>query len=70
MDTQLLLVCKHALTNVSIQWAFGVTVWELLTCGSVPYSGIPIVSILRALKAGQRLDKPDNAACSNEMLVS
>ena len=59
-----------SMVYISLQWAFGVTVWELFTCGSVPYSGIPVVSILRALKAGQKLDKPDNAACSNEMLVS
>ena len=55
--------------NVSLQWAFGVTVWELFTCGGVPYSGIPVMSILKALKAGQRLEKPENTACSNEMLV-
>ena len=55
--------------NVSLQWAFGVTVWELFTCGRVPYSGILVMSILKALKAGQRLEKPENTACSNEMLV-
>ena len=55
--------------NVSAQWAFGVTVWELFTCGSVPYSGIPIMSVLKALKAGQRLEKPENTAFSNEMFV-
>ena len=45
------------------------TVWELFTCGSVPYSGIPIMSVLKALKAGQRLEKPENTAFSNEMFV-
>ena len=59
-------MCFH----VSTQWAFGVTVWELFTCGSVPYSGISIMSVLKAIKAGQRLEKPENAACSNEMLVA
>ena len=54
---------------VSLQWSFGVTVWELFTCGRVPYSGILVMSLLRALKAGQRLEKPENTACSNEMLV-
>ena len=58
------------LMNVSTQWAFGVTVWELFTCGRVPYSGIPVMSVLRLLKAGQRLEKPENTACSNEMLVA
>ena len=58
-----------ALIYVSPQWSFGVTVCELFTCGRVPYSGIPVMSLLRALKAGQRLEKPENIACSNEMLV-
>ena len=56
--------------HLSSQWAFGVTVWELFTCGRVPYSGISVMSVLRLLKAGQRLDKPENTACSNEMLVA
>ena len=52
------------------QWSFGVTLWELFTCGRVPYSGIPVMSILKVLKAGQRLEKPENTACSNKMLVA
>ena len=63
-------MCINHHTHVSTQWAFGVTVWELFTCGSVPYSGIPVMSALKAIKAGQRLEKPENAACSNEMLVT
>ena len=51
------------------QWSFGVTVWELFTCGSVPYSGVPVMSVVKALKADQRLEKPENTACSNEMLA-
>ena len=56
--------------NVSVQWSFGVTVWELFTFGRVPHSGIPVMSVLKELKAGQRLEKPENTACSNEMLVT
>ena len=59
--------CTH--NNVSTQWAFGVTVWELFTCGRVPYSGIPVRNVLKTLKAGQTLEKPENTTCSNEMLV-
>ena len=54
--------------NVSPQWAFGVTVWELFTCGRVPFSGIPVTSVLKELKAGHRLEKPENTACYDEML--
>ena len=56
-------------TCISSQWAFGVTIWELFTCGRVPYSGISVMSVLRLLKEGQRLEKPENTACSNEMLA-
>ena len=58
------------LAYVSTQWSFGVTVWELFTCGGVPYSGIPAMIVVKALKAGQKLEKPENTVCSNEMLVA
>ena len=50
-----------------LQWAFGVTMWEIYTCGRTPYAGIPAMSLLRALENGQRLEKPDNTACHEEM---
>ena len=49
------------------QWAFGVTCWEIFTCGRVPYNGISAMGLLSALKDGERLEKPSNAACSDEM---
>jgi len=49
------------------QWAFGVTCWEIFTCGRVPYHGISAMGLLYALKDGERLEKPNNAACSDEM---
>ena len=58
---------QWGILNVSPQWAFGVTVWELFTCGRVPYSGISVMNLLKAPKAGERLEKPENAALSNEM---
>ena len=45
------------------------TCWELFTCGRVPYHGISAVGVLTALKNGERLEKPSNAACSDEMYV-
>ena len=50
-----------------LQWSFGVTVWEIFTCGRVPYSGVPAMSLLRTLQRGERLERPDNEACSDEM---
>ena len=54
-------------TLVFPQWSFGVTVWEIFTCGRVPYSGVPAMSLLRTLQRGERLERPDNEACSDEM---
>ena len=50
-----------------IQWAFGVTMWEIFTCGRTPYSGVPAMSLLKTLKRGERLEKPDNKALNEEM---
>ena len=54
--------CLHFL-----QWSFGVTCWEVFTCGRVPFSGIKAMSLLTALRNGERLERPINAACSDEM---
>ena len=51
------------------QWSFGVTCWEVFTCGGVPYAGIPVASLLRELRSGHRLDRPSNISCSNDMYV-
>ena len=46
------------------------TCWEIFTCGQVPYHGVSALAIFRNLKSGERLDKPNNAACPDEMLVT
>ena len=45
------------------------TVWEIFTCGRIPYAGVPAMNLLEALKEGQRLEEPDNEACFSEVLV-
>ena len=54
-------------TNVFIcfQWSFGVTCWEVFSGGKQPYPGISPLSLHWLLEEGQRLEKPNNAACSN-----
>ena len=44
--------------------------WEIFTCGRVPYAGIHVMGLLSELKAGNRLEKPENKACHNGVLVS
>ena len=49
------------------QWSFGVTVWEIFTCGRIPYTGIPAMGLLKELQRGHRLERPDNEACQDEV---
>ena len=51
------------------QWSFGVTCWEVFTCGGVPYAGVPTTALCSELKSGHRLDRPSNLACSDDMYV-
>ena len=52
---------------LSHQWSYGVTCWEVFTCGRVPYTGVPVMTLLSELNSGHRLDRPSNITCSNEM---
>ena len=54
---------------IIIQWAYGVTCWEVFSCGKIPYGGVAPSSVLRLLKSDQRMEKPENAACTDEMLA-
>ena len=59
-----LCVC---LMSICGQWSFGVTCWEVFTCGGVPYAGVPVMTLLSELRSGHRLDRPSNTTCSSEM---
>ena len=50
-----------------LQWSYGVTCWEVFTGGQIPYSGISPVALLQLLRNSERLNKPMNPACSDEM---
>ena len=41
-------------------WAFGVTVWEILTRGNKPYIGMNPVDAIKRVQAGHRLSQPNN----------
>ncbi|XP_015916068.1 epidermal growth factor receptor isoform X2 [Parasteatoda tepidariorum] len=45
-------------THKSDIWAFGVTVWELLTYGGRPYENIPARDVPGLLEKGERLPQP------------
>ncbi|KAK7793678.1 hypothetical protein R5R35_013157 [Gryllus longicercus] len=45
-------------THKSDVWAFGVTVWELLTYGGRPYESVPARDVPELLEKGERLPQP------------
>jgi L1 cell adhesion molecule len=47
-------------THASDVWAFGVTVWEILTFGQSPYQGIVPTQLRNYLERGNRLEQPNN----------
>ena len=57
----------HLLELFSSQWSYGVTVWEIFSGGMVPYPGTSPYAVVQILKDGERLPKPYNAACTEEM---
>lgn len=50
---------------LSPQWAFGVTLWELMTLGQTPYVDIDPFEMAAYLKDGYRIAQPIN--CPDEL---
>ncbi|XP_065830656.1 deleted in malignant brain tumors 1 protein-like isoform X2 [Oscarella lobularis] len=46
-------------TPKSDVWSFGITVWEVMTLGMVPYPGTSNQEVISFVKSGQRLAKPE-----------
>jgi Eph receptor A1 len=57
---QLEAIKKRRFTEKRDVWAFGVTAWELLTDGEVPYGFITSTeAVAERLCGGERLTRPD-----------
>ena len=41
--------------------------WEIFSAGKNPYPGVDPFTLIKYLDNGERLEKPANAACSQEM---
>ena len=54
---------------ILLKWSFGVTCWEVFSGGKMPYPGVSPLELTMMLSKGERIDIPENAACSEEMLV-
>ena len=50
-----------------IQWAYGVTCWEIFSGGKVPYGGVDVTDLSRLLANGHRLEEPNNDACGDQL---
>ena len=53
--------------SACFQWSYGVTMWEIFSGGKAPYPGTDPSSLLQKLEEGDRMPKPNNAACTEEM---
>ena len=56
-------------THKSDVWAFGVTVWELLTYGDKPYKDTPAREVPDLLEKGERLPQPNGTAIDLFMIL-
>lgn len=56
-------------THKSDVWAFGVTVWELLTFGGRPYDNVPARDVPELLEKGERLPQPHIATIEVYMVM-
>lgn len=53
------------LNIIILVWAFGIVLWEIMTFGSQPYTGITNLDVLIRLKEGKPPERPHN--CPDEM---
>ncbi|XP_066299152.1 angiopoietin-1 receptor-like [Branchiostoma lanceolatum] len=64
-STALEALGKRIYTTQSDVWSFGILLWEIVTLGGTPYSGMKSRTLLRSLREGYRLPKPRN--CEDDL---
>ena len=55
--------------SLYMQWAYGVTCWEIFSGGKVPYAELMVREIPKLLAEGYRLEKPSNDAAVKKCMV-
>ncbi|KAH3818980.1 hypothetical protein DPMN_120710 [Dreissena polymorpha] len=63
----MLPLCSYMEIPCVFQWSYGVVLWELLTRGMCPYPAVDNWDIMRYLKSGRRLEKPEY--CPDDVCV-
>ncbi|XP_031561076.1 fibroblast growth factor receptor 2-like [Actinia tenebrosa] len=58
-------IFDQSFTSQSDVWAYGVFLWELVTLGGTPYPSINNRELLKLLKEGYRMEKPET--CDTEL---
>ncbi|XP_071057368.1 epidermal growth factor receptor isoform X2 [Onthophagus taurus] len=62
-------ILHRIFTHKSDVWAFGVTIWELLTFGERPYDNIAAKDVPELLENGERLPQPQMCSIEVYMLM-
>jgi len=52
-------------TTKSDVWSFGILLWEIVTLGSTPYPGMSAQDVMKKVREGFRLEKPEH--CRREL---
>ncbi len=53
--------------NISVVIIYGVTCWEVFSCGKIPYPGVNTIDLPALLNEGVRLESPTNASTTTDM---
>lgn len=64
---EIMLINYYSVKSLYLQWAFGVTSWEIFSGGKTPHTTINPMNLLKLLENGYRMEKPTNAACTYDV---
>lgn len=59
------VLCYTRFSSKSDVWAYGVLMWEIFTCGKMPYGRATNAEVVGQVQRGQRLERP--RACPREV---
>ncbi|KAB7498157.1 Tyrosine kinase receptor Cad96Ca [Armadillidium nasatum] len=57
-------------THKSDVWSYGILCWEIVTLGSTPYPGISAREVMRRVREGYRLERPEHCRPEFYKIVS